>query len=40
MRFYGGFILSEISCMMAGLGAYPSDSNPKPGSGPSVLEPL
>lgn len=40
MRFYGGFILSEISCMMAGLGAYPSDSKPKPGSGPSVLEPL
>merc|ERR1712071_451408 len=25
---------------MAGLGAYPSDSKPKPGSGPSVLEPL
>jgi len=40
MRFYCGFILSEVSCMMAGLGAYPSESKPKPGWGPSVLEPL
>ena len=40
MRLYSGFILSECSCIMAGLGAYPSKSNPKPGQGPSNLEAL
>merc|ERR1712020_731975 len=35
MRLYTGFILSECSCIMAGLGAYPVKSDPKPGQGPS-----
>ena len=35
MRLYTGFILSECSCIMAGLGAYPVKSEPKPGQGPS-----
>jgi len=40
MRLYTGFILSECSCIMAGLGAYPVKSDPKPGQGPSKLEQL
>ncbi len=40
MRLYTGFILSECSCIMAGLGAYPAKSDPKPGQGPSKLEEL
>ena len=40
MRLYTGFILSECSCIMAGLGAYPVKSDPKPGQGPSNLEAL
>lgn len=40
MRFYSGFILSEVACMTAGLGAYPSSSEPKPGAGPTVLKHL
>ena len=40
MRLYTGFILSECSCIMAGLGAYPVKSDPKPGQGPSKLEAL
>ena len=35
MRLYIGFILSECSCIMAGLGAYPCKTEPKPGQGPS-----
>ena len=37
MRLYSGFVLSECGCISAGLGAYPSDSQPKPGSGPTNL---
>ncbi len=37
MRLYSGFVLSECSCIMAGLGAYPSRTEPKPGNGPSKL---
>ena len=40
MRLYSGFILSECSCIMAGLGAYPEKSYPKPGQGPSKLKEL
>ena len=40
MRLYTGFILSECACIMAGLGAYPVKSDPKPGQGPSNLEAL
>jgi lysophospholipid acyltransferase 7 len=40
MRFYSGFILSEVACMTSGLGAYPVPSNPKPGAGPTSLEHL
>ena len=40
MRLYTGFVLSECSCIMAGLGAYPVKSDPKPGQGPSKLEEL
>merc|ERR1740123_682344 len=35
MRIYAGFTLSEVSCIMAGLGAYPASSKPRPGQGPS-----
>ena len=31
MRIYAGFILSECSCISAGLGAYPTHSHPTPG---------
>ncbi|XP_046654481.1 lysophospholipid acyltransferase 7-like [Daphnia pulicaria] len=40
MRFYSGFILSEVACIMAGLGAYPEESQPKPGNGPTALQSL
>ena len=40
MRLYIGFILSECSCIMAGLGAYPIMCEAKPGQGPSKLEEL
>jgi len=36
MRIYAGFTLSEVSCIMAGLGAYPASSKPRPGQGPTV----
>merc|ERR1712013_384084 len=36
MRIYAGFTLSEVSCIMAGLGAYPSSSKPRPGHGPTI----
>ena len=35
MRLYIGFVLSECSCIMAGLGAYPTYQEAKPGQGPS-----
>lgn len=35
MRIYIGLVLSECVCTMAGLGAYPTFTNPKPGQGPS-----
>ena len=35
MRIYAGFTLSECACIMAGLGAYPECSDPRPGQGPS-----
>ena len=40
MRIYAGFTLSECACIMAGLGAYPVSSEPKPGQGPSKPEKL
>ncbi|XP_045601058.1 lysophospholipid acyltransferase 7 [Procambarus clarkii] len=40
MRIYAGFVLSECVCIMAGLGAYPVASEPKPGRGPSKYEVL
>ncbi|KAK3871125.1 hypothetical protein Pcinc_023689 [Petrolisthes cinctipes] len=40
MRIYAGFVLSECVCIMAGLGAYPSTSQPKPGRGPSDYQAL
>jgi len=36
MRIYSGFCLSEVVCIMSGLGAYPSVSRPRPGQGPTV----
>lgn len=35
MRIYIGLVLSECVCTMAGFGAYPVVSEPKPGLGPS-----
>ena len=40
MRLYTGFVLSECSCIMAGLGAYPKRAVPKPGKGPAKLHVL
>ncbi|XP_045138233.1 lysophospholipid acyltransferase 7-like [Portunus trituberculatus] len=40
MRIYAGFVLSECVCIMAGLGAYPSVCEPKPGRGPTKYQPL
>ena len=31
MRIYAGFCLSECACISAGVGAYPVNSNPRPG---------
>jgi len=36
MRMYIGFVLSELACMMHGLGAYPTATQPRPGRGPST----
>ena len=35
-RLYVGFILSEIICIFAGFGVYPSECDPKPGCGPTI----
>ncbi|XP_064084909.1 lysophospholipid acyltransferase 7-like isoform X1 [Macrobrachium nipponense] len=40
MRIYCGFVLSECVCIMAGLGAYPKNCEPKPGKGPSDYKAL
>ena len=40
MRIYAGFTLSECACIMAGLGAYPTISDPRPGQGPTKLDVL
>merc|ERR1712098_1029099 len=40
MRIYAGFTLSECACIMAGLGAYPTSSNPRPGQGPTKFDEL
>jgi len=40
MRIYAGFTLSECACIMAGLGAYPSSSEPRPGQGPTLPDNL
>ena len=32
---YAAFVLSECSCITAGLGAYPVLTKPKPGHGPT-----
>ena len=40
MRIYAGFVLSECACIMAGLGAYPTISDPRPGQGPTKLDVL
>jgi len=40
MRIYAGFTLSECACIMAGLGAYPECSQPRPGQGPTRPEGL
>ncbi len=40
MRLYTGFVLSESSCIMAGLGAYPARGKCRPGNGPTSLEEL
>ena len=40
MRFYSGFGLSEAACILAGLGAYPTEAQSKPGQGPTVLQAL
>ena len=40
MRIYAGFTLSECACIMAGLGAYPVTSDPRPGQGPTKLDKL
>ena len=37
MRLYSGFVLSELTCISAGLGVYPEACEPKPGMGPSKL---
>jgi len=38
MRIYSGFVLSECSCIMSGLGSFPSVTSPRPGQGPSKPE--
>ena len=34
-RFYVGWLLAEACCITLGLGAYPFDTDPKPGQGPT-----
>lgn len=36
-RFYGAWIIAELSCITATFGAYPTQTNPKPGVGPTNL---
>ncbi|EEB16406.1 leukocyte receptor cluster lrc 4, putative [Pediculus humanus corporis] len=36
MRIYIGLLLSEAACITAGIGAYPCETEPKPGKGPTV----
>lgn len=36
-RFYIGWLLAESSCISCGLGAYPAESEPRSGAGPSKL---
>lgn len=36
LRFYIGWLVAESSCITAALGAYPFDSKPLPGRGPTV----
>ena len=31
-----GYIKFQVSCIMAGLGAYPASSKPRPGQGPTI----
>ncbi|XP_046393974.1 lysophospholipid acyltransferase 7-like [Ischnura elegans] len=38
MRIYSGFVLSECACIMAGVGAYPSVGDSKPGRGPAAYK--
>lgn len=40
MRIYIGLVLSECVCTMAGFGAYPEITKPRPGQGPSELKAL
>lgn len=35
MRIYIGVILSECACTMTGVGAYPLQTEPRPGAGPT-----
>lgn len=37
LRFYIGWLLAESSCITASLGAYPFESQPTPGKGPTVF---
>lgn len=39
-RFYIGWLLAESSCTMLGLGAYPFETNPQAGLGPTKPMPL
>lgn len=39
-RFYIAWIFAEISCITAAFGAYPIQTAPKPGSGPTNLQEL
>jgi len=34
MRIMTGMVLSECTCIMAGLGAYPVSTRPRTGTGP------
>lgn len=39
-RFYIGWLFAESACMMLGLGAYPFETDPKPGLGPTKPVPV
>ncbi len=39
-RFYLAWIFSEYSCISSDFGAYPVESKPKPGAGPTCLDEL